>query len=190
MQIGWINNILLFDPTRFPRLAPFQKQWWFGIGIEVSQNKIDGQFLWNRHFQYCFLPAWSTHSLCRGLTLCLPQMRIKCYFCGDSGAFLKCLQWNGCGFLVPSGKEVEVVMRDKGGCLIMHGDSHQDSLHIISYIKYSFECLFGVCWLFILSNILPLSLYTVLTVVIMKPSGGENPFERYHSPDDVLTNRT
>ena len=63
------------------------------------------------------------------------------------------------------------VVRYNRQCLINHGESHTGSLYILYSIKYAVEYLFGTCWLFVISNISPPYLPSLLTVIIMKPSG-------------------
>ena len=70
--------------------------------------------------------------------------------------------------------------------LVNHDYSHPDSLHISSLNKYSFEYLFGACLLFVMANISPQSLHSLLMVSRMKPSrGGGVRLKRRH-PSSIL----
>ena len=66
-----------------------------------------------------------------------------------------------------------MVVIDNRRYLVNHGESHTYSLHILSLIAYAFEYLFGAWWLFVIANILLLSIHPLLVIVISKPSGGE-----------------
>ena len=79
-----------------------------------------------------------------------------------------------------------VVVRENGKWLVTNRESHTDSLHIISFIKYIYEYIFGACKLFGISNISPPSLHPFVMVVILKPAEGKNcRFKRHQYQPDV-----
>ena len=87
----------------------------------------------------------------------------------------------------PISLDQEVAVIDKGQYIITHENYYPYSLNILSSIKYTFEFIFGACWLFVIANLLPPSLHSLLVVVIMKPSvGGIYRFKRHHNTSDVL----
>ena len=102
----------------------------------------------------------------------LPDLRHKIFLKWQKSLW-KCLSWNGGGLIFSLDHEVAVVARDNGKYPVNHGELHPYSLLILSLIKYTFEYIFGACWLFVIANPLKPSLHTSLMVVIVKPSRGE-----------------
>ena len=149
---------------------------------------IDEYCQWRRHFNNGSQPEWDSSDLYCGLPLRLLQLHAVLYFC--SGDFWSCLLWNVCIFLVLLDQELSVVVIYNWWYILTHGKYHPYSLHILSSINYTFEYIFGACWLFVIDNLLLLFIHTLLMVVIVKPSKRKNcRFHRHHSAENVLMNK-
>ena len=137
-QIGQINRILdlLIWPNSFSLLSADPKimaicniNWTINMIFEIGTRKL-----------HCGLPH------------CLSRLLWHMLFCGGSGASCICLLCNGCGFFFYSVQNVVVVVRDNGQYLIIHGEFHPGSLHILPLIIYVFESLFSAWWLFFIAD--------------------------------------
>ena len=84
---------------------------------------------------------------------------------------------------------VVVVERYIRQYLVTHGESHTESLHILSSIKDAFGYLFGSCCLFVIANQSSPYLHPLLTVVTIKPArGGNCRFKIHQSVASVMMN--